>query len=65
MKFQVVYQVKYSELWCADECRWIEHDEIVDAKTKLEARRIVRKMLDDAPRIIRGTHIDTRRVIYA
>lgn len=62
MKFQVVYQVKYSELWCADECRWIEHDEIVNAQSKLEARRIVRKLLDNARRIIRGRHISTRRI---
>lgn len=62
MKFQVVYQVKYSELWCASECRWIEHDEIVDAKTKLEARRIVRKLLDKYPRLIRGRHINTRKI---
>lgn len=65
MKFQIVYQVKYSELWCADECSWIEHDVIVEAKTKLEARKLVRKKLDEMPRLIRGKHINTKNIIFS
>ncbi len=62
MKFIVVYQVKYSELWCADECHWIEHSSVIKANSKLEARKLARKELESYPRLIRGRHIETRRV---
>jgi hypothetical protein len=60
--WEVVYLVKYSELWCADECSWIQHVEDIEAADELEARRIARRKIDDAPRIIRGRHVVTRRV---
>lgn len=61
MRWTVVYQVKYSEIWCANECAWIEHVVMVDASTAHEARRIAREQLRNAPRIIRGRHVSTSK----
>ena len=58
----VTYLVKYSEQWCADECRWLEHVERVTATDEISARRVIRKRLDGLPRLIRGRHISTTRI---
>lgn len=58
----VVYRVKYSERWCADECNWVEHDEVVAAPSRFKAMRIVRHGLERLPRCIVGRHISTRRL---
>lgn len=60
--WEVIYQVKYSELWCADECSWIEHVERVKAETPYKARKAFRAEVKKLRFCIVGRHIDTRRV---
>lgn len=55
----VVYQVKYSELWCADECRWVEESAVIRAKTRRLAQLTFRRMNADRPRYMIGKHIST------
>lgn len=56
----VVYLVKYSELWCADECRWMEDSDVIEAPTKRDARRLYRERRAGR-RIIIGRHVSTYR----
>lgn len=59
--WEVVYNVKYSEEWCADECHWIEHVERVQAETPHQARKAFREAVESLPRCILGRHVVTRR----
>ena len=60
--WEVIYNVKYSELWCADECHWIEHVEIVEAQTPRLAQKAFRAAVKRLRRCIVGRHVVTREV---
>jgi len=60
--WKVTYNVKYSELWCADECNWMEHTEKVFAETPSEARKAFREAVKKLRFCIVGRHVDTRLV---
>lgn len=58
----VVYRVKFSERWCADECNWLEEAGWVWATTKRRAQLEFRKeLLRDYVRVIIGRHVSTTR----
>lgn len=58
----VIYNVKYSELWCADECDWIEHVERVEAETPRKAQMAFREAVKALRFCIVGRHVVTREV---
>lgn len=62
-QFLVVYTVKYSELWGADECHWVEESMVCSARSKKEARKVYREDIKQRyTRILLGRHISTRQV---
>lgn len=56
----VVYNVKFSEEWCADECGWVEYSAVIRATTKRTAQLTFRKEHSDLPRFLIGRHVSTR-----
>lgn len=60
--WKVIYNVKYSELWCADECNWIEHVEIVEAESPRKAQKTFREEVNKLRFCIVGRHVDTREI---
>lgn len=60
-KWVVVYLVKYSEEWCADECSWMEESAGIEASTARAAQREFRRKNENRPRYIIGRHISTTR----
>lgn len=62
-QFIVVYRVKYSELWCADECQWVEEVMVCSALNKKGARQAYRNdVRQRRTRVMLGRHISTRLI---